>query len=70
MPVWAAVVASSSLLQFFRPLTDRSEWAYKLVDDPEQRKISAYFGGYKSDYNLLYSADSLRKLPIDLLTNR
>ena len=26
MPVWAVVVATSSLIQFFKPLPDKQQW--------------------------------------------
>lgn len=33
MPVWAAVVATSSLIQFFEPLHDKNFWSYRLLSD-------------------------------------
>lgn len=39
LPLWAAVVASSSLIQFFKPVVDRIEWNYELVKNADERKI-------------------------------
>lgn len=37
MPVWAAVLAASSIPQFFNPVIDKPKWRYKFVDNIGRR---------------------------------
>ena len=43
MPVWAAIVATSAIPYFFRPLLDRKEWSYVPEKNQDNRITKNYF---------------------------
>lgn len=69
MPVWAAIVATTSIPEFFKPLSDMKEWSYKPARSISERKTKEYFRQKKEGRSVLRSADILTKLPLDLISN-
>ena len=69
MPVWAAIVATSSSPLFFRPLYDRAEWDYVPTSRLDERIARQYFSSNKEHSKYYQSADLLLKLPLELITN-
>lgn len=69
MPVWAAIVATTSMPEFFRPLPDMKEWAERPVDSFRERETKEYFRKKTEKRSVLRSADILTKLPLDLISN-
>lgn len=69
MPVWAAIVAASSIPEFFPPLLDRPEWRQKASHDHKTRCVKNYFRKPENPYIFITSSEALTRLPLDLLQN-
>ena len=69
MPVWAAIIATSSLPFFFKPFPDQKEWNYYPVSSHEDRLTKAYFRSDRNLSNYYQSADLLMKHPLELISN-
>lgn len=68
MPVWAAILATSSHPLLFKPVANRAEWNYVPIQKYEERIVRQYFLNTPLNKNF-QSADSLMKIPFELITN-
>ena len=63
MPVWAAIVATCSIPEFYAPLHDREEWEKKDKDfNLGLREVKKFFREKINLTNHLESADFLTKI--------
>ena len=69
MPVWAAIIATSSLPFFFKPFPDQKEWNYYPESSHEDRLTKGYFSNDRNLSNYYQSADLLMKHPLELISN-
>lgn len=69
MPVWAAIVASCSLSDFFDPLPDKVQWRIKESKNEANRLVEEYFEEKTSFSNFFTSAEIITRLPLELVTN-
>lgn len=73
MPIWAAVIASSSLPYLFEPQMDFKSWKQR-YEEIDQRFLKNYFqksatNQTENSQNYLQSGVFLTKLPLELITN-
>ena len=64
MPMWAAIVATSSGPMFFKPLHDRAEWDYVPTSRLDERLARQFFSKNREYSKRYQSADLLLKLPL------
>ena len=69
MPLWAALVATCSLPEFFNPLVDRLEWRSFYQGRKDLEKAENFLNGSSRKDDKLVSADILTTLPLDIITN-
>ena len=68
MPLWAALLATSSLPYFYRPITDYKTWR-----NSEKRnkniEVASFFSEKSHRQEYLQSANKISKIPLELVTN-
>lgn len=69
MPVWAAILSTCCLSDFYKAIPDRNQWDYRPSRDQNTRLIKDYFKNKSQATNFLTSAEIITKMPMELLTN-
>jgi hypothetical protein len=72
MPVWAAIVASTSMPLLLPDVDFLEEWEYSPFLDSKMRKLVNYFFSSPEDklQQSFFSANFISTLPLELLTNQ
>lgn len=71
MPVWAALMITSSLPTLFTPVRARSEWLQKINMDSNERVLRLFFQDEEAQQEgaTLVSGNLLASMPLEFLTN-
>ena len=72
MPIWAAIVASTSLPYLFPAVNFLEEWEFSPYSESRMRKLNHYFFFNPIDklQQSYFSANFVSSLPLELLTNQ
>ena len=71
MPVWAAILITSSVPGFFPEIRCQPEWIQKISVSSRERTIKAFFSQKIAQYLPSFvSGNLLASFPLELLTNR
>ena len=68
MPVWAALLATSSLPYFYRPITDYKSWRNSERKN-QNIEVASFFNEKSHRQEYLQSANKISKIPLELVTN-